>query len=599
MSIRLLNRPQLAKTIKRMNRQVQSPNVIVRDPKRGKWLSFRSPRRIVTTRRFEEVSARLDAIEAAVENEGLYAAGFLSYEAAPAFDPSFSVHADGVFPLLWFGLFERIEAFDRLPEIEPLPAAIPWRPSLTKEAYARSIDKIRSYICDGQTYQVNFTYRLRAKADVDPWRLFLGMAGDGQTPYAAFLDTGAWAVCSASPELFLQRCGERIESCPMKGTAARGLWYEDDLAKRDALKSSQKDRAENLMIVDMVRNDLGRVAMHGNVDVPALFEIQKFPTVWQMTSTVQTRTKASLGEIFKATFPPASITGAPKHRTMEIINELETSPRRIYTGTIGFAAPGGRAQFNVAIRTALIHREAGCAEYGVGGGIVWDSNPADEYRETRSKAKALKSLPPQFDLLETLFWSPENGYPLLEYHLKRLEQSAYYFGFNTDLKQVHKKLAEAATGLPAMAHRVRLLVSRKGRLLCEVTALRSGNMAFADLKIARTAIDKNNVFLYHKTTHRKMYEEALRERPECNDVLLFNESGEVTESTIANVAVERNGALYTPPVKCGLLPGTLRARMLEQQRIRERKLTVEEVLESANVYLLNAVRGIHKVCIER
>ena len=384
--------------------QNTASRIVLLDPGTRQWLAFTSPCRILTTHRVEEVLPLLAQIEAAVEREGLYAAGFISYEAAPAFDPCLPSKAVDGCPLLWFGLFRQVH---EMPQLSPglgakLPAA--WSPSIEPEAYRRCLAAIREYIRAGDTYQVNFTYRLRAQTVIDPWDLFFQMAGDGSTPYAAFVDTGDWAICSASPELFLRLDGEQIESQPMKGTAARGRWAQEDVAQAAALRASAKDQAENVMIVDMVRNDLGRIAEAGSVQVPSLFQVQQFPSVWQMTSTVRAQTRASLVQILQATFPPASITGAPKRRAMEIIAELESSPRQVYTGAIGFVAPGRRAQFNVAIRTLLINRTTGQAEYGVGGGIVWDSQPAAEQMRGGTFSATTTGRPPR----ETTLSEPPN-----------------------------------------------------------------------------------------------------------------------------------------------------------------------------------------------
>jgi para-aminobenzoate synthetase/4-amino-4-deoxychorismate lyase len=385
----------------------------------------------------------------------------------------------------------------------------------------------------------------------------------------------------------------------MKGTSARGLWFEDDQAKKEALVSSEKQRAENLMIVDMVRNDLGRVAQYGSVHVPLLFTPEQYPTVWQLTSTVVARTDEPLDRILQATFPPASITGAPKRRTMEIIAELETAPRRIYTGTIGFITPGRQVQLNVAIRTVLMHRPNGHMEYGVGGGVVWDSTAAGEYEESLTKTKALAPLPRDFELLETLLWAPGTGYALVDHHLTRLSRTAGYFNFPLELRNIRNELALFAAGLASGPHRVRLLVSRLGHVRCQAVPLDPGAVRFRDVALASGPIDRNDVFLYHKTTRREVYEAAIRACPGSHDVLLFNENSEVTETTIANIAVEIGGVLYTPPVRCGLLPGTQRAMMLEQGKLQERVITIDETLASQNVYLLNSVRGMQRVRVGR
>ena len=579
--------------------QTLTSQVVLRDGETGKWLHFASPCRVVVARQIDDVLPRLCETFAAARKEGLYAAGFISYEAAPAFDSSLPGKADVEFPLLWFGLFPEPAVWEILPDggTAADPASPSWESSVTQDEYERCFQTIREYIRSGDTYQVNLTYRLRANTAVDPWSLFLRIMRDHEAPYAAFVDTGEWAAVSASPELFFRLDGKRIESRPMKGTAPRGLWYEDDLQKAETLRSSEKERAENVMIADMVRNDLGRIAVCGTVHVPARFTVEKYPTVWQMTSTVCAETHASLEEILRALFPSASITGAPKRRAMEIIAELESSPRRLYTGAIGFAAPGHCSQFNVAIRTVLLHRDSGSAEYGVGGGIVWDSTAANELAESVVKAQVLRPGRPPFDLLETLLWSPEQGFYLLEYHLRRLAHSADYFGFALALLRVRKKLEELAADLPAAPHRIRLLVSRTGSIRCEADMADPDALRFFDIPLAASPVDSKDPFLYHKTTQRRIYEKALAARPGCNDVLLYNERGEITESTIANVACEIDGFLYTPPLRCGLLPGTYRAWLLDQRRVQEKVITVEEALRSPRVYLLNSVRGMQPIRI--
>ncbi len=575
----------------------QTPRVVLRDAANGKWLEFTSPCRIITTRLIEDVLPLIRRMEEAVRIDGLYAAGFISYEAAPAFDPALSVKDDGEFPLLWFGLFEQVREITLPANGDESIAAVQWEPSVKHAEYRHCLGQIRELIAAGDTYQVNFTYRLRAKTDIDPWNIFLQIAGDGEAPFAAFVDTGEWAVCSASPELFLKIDGDAIESRPMKGTSARGLWFEDDRTNRETLRSSAKEQAENVMIVDMVRNDLGRIALAGSVNVPFLFAVEQYPIVWQMTSTVRARTHESLDRILQATFPPASITGAPKRRTMEIIAELESTPRHIYCGTIGFLAPGGLAQFNVAIRTVLLSKASGQVEYGVGGGIVWDSQTANEYQECLTKTKVLKPGTRNFDLLETMLWSPSGGYLLLDYHMKRLSQSAAYFGFTVNIRKIPDELANVVAGLSAGPHKLRLLISRSGAIHCTATPLESTYFRFGDLVLAVSPVDSGDLFLYHKTTNRRVYEDAVRMCGGSKDVLLFNEKGEITESTVANVAVEIDGVLYTPPVQCGLLPGTQRAWMLDHAQLHERVISIEDMQSSPNVYLLNSIRGMHKVLI--
>ncbi len=384
----------------------------------------------------------------------------------------------------------------------------------------------------------------------------------------------------------------------MKGTSPRGLTPEQDREKAAALQASEKNRAENLMIVDMVRNDLGHVAEPGSVQVTDLFALEKYPTVWQMTSTVTAKTQAPVCEIFRALFPPASITGAPKARTMALIAEIETTPRRIYTGAIGFIAPERRAQFNVAIRTLLVDHVRKQAEYGVGGGIVWDSECETEQDECRTKARILDTYVPPFSLLETLLWSPVAHYALLDRHVARLVESAEYFDTPLDTAALRKRLHAFADDLPARPHKVRLLVASNGTISLEAEPITPfSESAPRPVALAREPVDSSDPFLYHKTTHRRVYEKALAARPGFADVILFNAKGEVTESTRANVLAEIGGALCTPPVSCGLLPGTGRAELLANGTVTERVITLDDLLHSPRIFLVNSVRGIVPVAV--
>ncbi len=571
--------------------------VIMRDAASGRWLRFTRPRQFVTARTLADVAPGLRRVEQAVLQDGLYAAGFVSYEAAPTFDGSLVVNDDGHFPLLWFGLYECVEEVE-LPAVGALSDAVgapDWQASVGREEFDEAMARIKALIRSGDTYQVNYTYRLTAKLAGDPWNLFLRMVAAQDPPYGAFFDTGEWVICSASPELFFRLDGTRIQCRPMKGTAARGRTQAEDLAQAQALQASEKERAENVMIVDMARHDLGRVAQTGSVKVARLFEVEKYPTIWQMTSTVEAQTEAGLCEIFQALFPAASVTGAPKVRTMQIIADLEPLPRRLYTGAIGFFAPGQRAQFNVAIRTLLVNRNTGCAEYGVGSGITWDSNPEAEWQECRAKARILAPQSLAFRLLETMRWTPQAGYYLLEQHLERLQNSALYFGFRLDQAALRLELEQLAARHGPRPRRIRLLVTKEGRISSESKALPKPAATPQRIILAGAPVDSSDPFLYHKTTNRKLYEAARAAGPGFDDVLLFNEQGEVTESTIANVAVDIAGKLCTPPITCGLLPGTLRAHLLQRGELIERQITVAELLQSPRVFLLNSVRGMYPV----
>ena len=376
----------------------------------------------------------------------------------------------------------------------------------------------------------------------------------------------------------------------MKGTAARGLTAGDDRARAAALAASAKNRSENVMIVDLIRNDLGRVARVGSVQVASLFDLERYPAQWQMTSTVVAEaTGVSIADIFAALFPSGSVTGAPKVRSMEIVRELEPSPRGIYTGAIGLIAPGGRAHFNVAIRTAVVHRALGAAEFGVGSGIVWESRGQDEFEECQMKAAILTEQAPVFDLLETLRWDPATGYALEDRHMARLAESADYFGVG-DVTEGAARALEAAVAGRLTPARVRLLVDSKGQARTEVTDMVARPEPLR-VALATAPVTTDNRFLYHKTTERSIYDDARRTRPEADTVLLWNRAGEITESLDANVVVELDGDRVTPPVSCGLLPGTMRADLLARGEIVERRITLEDLGRASRVWLVNSVRG--------
>jgi para-aminobenzoate synthetase/4-amino-4-deoxychorismate lyase len=351
------------------------------------------------------------------------------------------------------------------------------------------------------------------------------------------------------------------------------------------------------MIVDMTRNDLGKIAEIGSVSVPKLFEIERYPTVWQMTSTVTATSQATFTDVLTALFPCASITGAPKRRTMQIITELEDEPRRVYTGCIGYLAPGQIAQFSVAIRTVIVDRETRQAEYGVGGGIVWDSQADEEYAECQDKARALTERKEPFSLLETLRWTPEDGYFLLDYHLRRLSDSADYFGFELDPRRVVAELEELAAGLSQRTYKIRLLAQRDGSVTAEATMIELSEQPLR-LALAVKPVDSNDKFLFHKTTRRQVYDEALAEHRDADDVILWNERGELTETCLGNLVLKIGDRLVTPPLDCGLLAGTLRAYLLERGEIDEGVLTLDSLERCEEIYRINSVRGWQRAEVE-
>ena len=400
-----------------------APFALVQDG--GRFLLFEAPLAVLEARDAAGVRAALQEADAALA-AGRFVAGFLAYEAAAAFgfttrppDP------DGP-PLVWLGVFDAPREAEppRAEPGAPAPAAR-WEPALDEGGHARAIARIHERIARGDTYQVNFTFPLRAPLAEEPLALFGRLLATQRPRHAAFVDLGRFAVACASPELFFRLEDGSLTTRPMKGTAARRATPEEDEAQAACLRESEKEQAENLMIVDMLRNDLGQVAEVGSVEVPALFEVERYPTLLQMTSTVTARSRAPLSAVLAALFPCASVTGAPKRRTMEIVAATEAGPRGVYTGAVGWASPDGAASFGVAIRTVLADRERGLATFGVGSGVVADSVAAREYEECLLKARILEE--PAFALLETMAFHPGEGYRRLEGHLARLAQSARHF----------------------------------------------------------------------------------------------------------------------------------------------------------------------------
>jgi para-aminobenzoate synthetase/4-amino-4-deoxychorismate lyase len=556
----------------------------------GRRRSFADPAGVIVATRLEDVRPALREAERAARS-GLYAAGFVAYEAAPAFDAALAVRPPGSLPLAWFGLFEAplAEHHDAAPG--PFSAS-EWRPSVGRAAYDAAVERVRAAIGRGETYQANYTLRLRARFSGDDLAFYEQLRAAQRARYCAYLRLGRQRILSASPELFFQWRGGEIVTRPMKGTARRGRWPEEDDARAAALLASEKERAENLMIVDLLRNDVGRVAITGSVAVPQLFAAERYPTVWQLTSTVAARTRpgTTLEDVFAALFPCGSVTGAPKVNTMRLLATLEDSPRGVYCGAIGLLEPGGAATFSVAIRTVQLHAATGAAEYGVGGGITWDSTPAGEYAETQAKAALLATRWPAFELLETLRLGA-GGYALLDRHLARLAGSARFFGYRCDLDAARALLDAHAREHAHQERRVRLLLAEDGAARVESAPLDALPPEPLPVALAHAPVSSENRFLFHKTTLREAHDERRADAPGAFDVLLWNEHGELTEFTIGNLVLELGGRRFTPPRACGLLAGTMRAELLERGEVAERVLRPEDLARATSMWLINSVRG--------
>lgn len=549
--------------------------------------TFRNPQEIIAASTIDEVLHALQKVQDAVKN-GYYAAGYLSYEAAPAFNRSFRVHTNQKMPLLWFGLFDQ-PVRNSSQSTKPFYTS-KWREQTNIDTYNRNIAQIKQHIKQGDISQVNYTTQMESQFRGDSIAYYEQLAEAQSANYSAYLDIGDFTILSASPELFFHLKDNKITTKPMKGTIGRGKTTVEDQANAKWLYHSKKNRAENEMIVQMMQQELDTIAIPGTIKVPALFSIETYPTVYQMTSTVTADISPGkdITDIFKAMFPCGSITGSPKTEAINIIKDLESDPREIYCGAIGFITPEQEAIFNVPIRTVMIDNRNGTATYGAGGAITKDSTAVEEYEEVLVKARILEKNRKQFQLLESL--SLSNGsYLLLENHLKRLKRSADFFQFNIDLALVQNKLVDFAKENDNKQWKVRLLVNENAAITLEANEL-SPISTPVPVRLASTPIDIADIFLYHKTTNRMVYEKRLNEFPGVFDVLLWNKKREVTEFTIGNIVVEIDGGLYTPPVECGLLAGTYRDSLIESGTISERKIMFDDLRDCTGIWLINSVR---------
>ena len=558
---------------------------------RGWNASFREPLEQRAVYALDEVIPLLRGAEAAAK-DGLWAALALSYEAAPAFDSALKVQPSSEFPLAWMGVFQEPSSTD-FNSIPNSPFRISeWEPQIDRREYRQAILSIRDFIERGDTYQINFTFPLRGCVVGDSFSCFRAIAESQGAAYSAYLDIGSHRILSFSPELFVERRGNDLMTRPMKGTLARGRWLEEDCERVEQLRGSPKDRAENVMIVDLLRSDLGKVAETGSVKVTELFAVECLSRVLQMTSTVTAvqRPDVTLVDILRALFPCGSVTGAPKCRSMAIIKELEHRRRGVYTGAIGFMGPNGDAVFNVPIRTLAVDVRDGAATFGVGGGITWDSTTEGEYEECCLKAKFLTHPWAEFKLLETIALN-DGEYVLLDRHLSRARNSARYFGFRWSEAEVLKALDDVRKSHPSRRWRIRLIVDRDGKAHVEVGLGGEPRTAPVTVKFASRAVDDRDPLVFHKTTDRSRYDVELERCHPCDDVIFWNCRGEVTESTIANVVVFSEGKHWTPPREAGLLAGTLREELISKGELFERTITKEELARAGSFALINSVRG--------
>jgi para-aminobenzoate synthetase / 4-amino-4-deoxychorismate lyase len=595
----------------------QNPNSVLLQTSRfdafnKQSLLFTNAVRTIAAANLDEIPELFRQVEEALAG-GLSVAGYVGYECGYHFERFDGITtAPSDLPLAWFGVYRapaiydhatgRLEGAWDLPVMEHVAEEVPEcfaehvDLTIAKEDYCAKIRAIKQYIAAGETYQVNFTDRVCVATKLSADQAFRALLQQQPVAYSAFLNVAGHHILSLSPELFFRIEGDRIVTRPMKGTMRRGLDVVEDEEAALRLQRDEKNRSEHVMIVDLLRNDLGRICAMGSVRVEDIFSVERYETLLQMTSTVAGRLRRGLSyyEIFKAMFPSGSITGAPKIRTMQIIHEMEQTLRGIYTGAIGYISPNGSSTFNVAIRT-LVLRD-GEARMGVGGGIVADSEPSDEYRECLLKAEFLMRPPRDFQLIETMLW--DGDFFLLSMHLDRLESSAEYFSFSCDRAAIAAQLIDASISFQLeRRYRVRLLLSATGNVTVTATQ-QAPDTPTGYIRLSSERTSSTNVFLRHKTTQRKLYGNQYSEAQASgfDDTIFLNERGEVTEGAISNIFIRRAGRFLTPPLSSGVLPGVFRRHLLETVAGTEEQVLTLPDLESADaVFLCNSVRGLWQV----
>ena len=586
-----------------------SPYVLLDDSltQGGRSLLYAEPERLVFANTPEEVEGALDEVSAGLAR-GLHAAGFFSYELGYCLEPKLKglLTHDRRVPLFWIGLFGAPRALDdaltrawldknggaERAKISDL--TLSW----TREQYTQAFDKVEEFIAAGDVYQINLTLKFHFAFEGDAVALYAALRRKQRVAYGAVIGAPGFNVLSLSPELFFRREGKHMSTRPMKGTAPRGRTPREDARLKTWLAMDEKQRAENLMIVDLLRNDLGRVAKIGSVEVTDLFTVETYRSVHQMTSGISAELRSDMGlkDMLRALFPCGSVTGAPKVRAMEIIHELEPAPRGVYTGAIGHITPSGDAQFNVAIRTVVLDADGG--EMGIGSGIVANSKANSEFEECLLKAQFLTRPDAPFALIETIRYERGTGFHLLERHLARLQTSAAYFGYPFAREDVLQALDREAALVETPVAMLRFLLAEDGTITVTSTAIQlpTKNTVWRFV-ISDQRLDEKDPFFYHKTTRRQFYDREMERQKAltgCDEVVFLNKKGELTEGTRTNLFVELDGRLFTPALTCGLLPGTLREELLDLPRAAasEAVLSPQDLLGAERIYLGNSVRGL-------
>lgn len=559
----------------------------------GHRLIFENPVKILATKLIDDVETILKKV-VYYQSQGYYVVGYVSYEAGKAFENNFSVKT---FPLsgkylVYFTVHSEVKK-EPSPLDYEMNITMPqvWESKTDKDEYEKAISEIRQQIRQGNTYQVNYTVQLHNRINSNLFELYNRLVIEQDAKYNCYIEHDDFAILSMSPELFFEKNGSKLTTRPMKGTVARGINDAQDFRNKHWLANDSKNRSENMMIVDLLRNDMGRISELGSVTVSKLCDIEQYSTVWQMTSTIESQLKkdSSLFDIFNALFPCGSITGAPKISTMSIINQLEPSPRGVYCGSIGICLPhDDRAIFNVAIRTIQVKDDQ--AIYGVGGGITWDSEWESEYRETCEKSAFLYKSQPTFDILTTAKITQKKVIFLKE-HTKRLKSSARFFGWPFSETEFLDKISELLKTLDLSDYRLRVLLHKSGQLSFEVSMLEALPSTFLQAKLVQREEACDSPFTYFKTSYRPHIPNSDKEQ------VFISSDGYLQETSIGNIILEIDGTYYTPPVEVGILDGIYRKYLIQQGEITERYLTKTDLENADHIYVCNSVRGLYEIDI--
>ena len=558
----------------------------------GERYTFIQPIKELKTRDLSEVANLLAQVES-YQEQGYYVVGYVSYEAAPAFEEKLAVHKVPLLGeyLLYFTVHDRVETSPIPLTYDDIDLPSNWQEVTSEADYEKAIAQIHHHLRQGDTYQVNYTVQLKQDLSANPFAIYNRMVVEQEAGYNAYIEHDEMAVISMSPELFFEQNDRELTTRPMKGTTQRGVTDDEDLKEAAWLEQDPKNRSENMMIVDLLRNDMNRISEVGSEHVERLCQVEQYSTVWQMTSTIksQLREDVDLVAVFRSLFPCGSITGAPKIATMEIIKNLEPQPRGVYCGTIGILLPNGRRIFNVAIRTIQLHQ--GKAIYGVGGGITWDSTWESEYREVHQKAAVLYRKQARFQLITTGKIS-QNSLLFEDQHLERLTKASRYFAYPFDPKKLRQKIEEECQACDVnQDYRLRISLSKSGEMKLSRQILAPLSPSFCKAKLCLQEADLNQSFTYFKTTHRPHLSLGEQEK------IYHNKSGELLETSIGNLVLKIAGKLYTPPINLGILPGIYRQYLLESGQVEEKVLTVEDLKQAEVIYACNAVRGLYELSV--